>query len=353
MLVNDKILVHTTNRSKKYYIDLGYKIINNFVLVCVSDLPKKSGIEIEVICDYCGDIKKMQYRNYLKSIKTYNKYSCNKCCHHKSEETYSKLHNIKCIFHDEDFKKYSILAENIKEAFNKHFYNAEKRIYGGGTQFESAFPLFLGLVPEKGKQAVVDNLVNDIMNKYEGHLAAGIFGTKYIMEVLSNEGRSDIAWLLATQTTGPSWLNMLENSTTLCESWEGPSSGNHIMLGSIDSWFYKTLGGIHVDEKDPGFKSIVIKPYAPDSLSWVKTSVQTVKGVVRSEWIRAIKNYKLKVSIPFGSEAIVYVFGNSLNQIEEGNISAKIAKNVNFLRMEGKYAVFHVESGEYNFNSTF
>ena len=118
-------------------------------------------------------------------------------------------------------------------------------------------------------------------------------------------------------------------------------------------WFYKTLGGIHVDEKDPGFKSIVIKPYAPDSLSWVKTSVQTVKGVVRSEWIRAIKNYKLKVSIPFGSEAIVYVFGNSLNQIEEGNISAKIAKNVNFLRMEGKYAVFHVESGEYNFNSTF
>ena len=96
------------------------------------------------------------------------------------------------------------------------------------------------------------------------------------MEVLSNEGRSDIAWALVTQTTYPGWIDMLKDRTTLSERWDKSGSSNHVMLGSVDSWFYKTLAGIHVDENAPGYKNIIVKPYMPASLAWVKASVKTI-----------------------------------------------------------------------------
>ena len=215
------------------------------------------------------------------------------------------------------------------------------------------FALFLGVVPDKEKEAVMKNLVQDILVNNNAHLSTGILGTKYLMELLSFEGRSDIAWKLASQTTYPGWITMLGNRTTLSEHWKegGMNSHNHVMFGSIDTWFYKILGGIQSDEDAPGFKNIIIKPYMPADLSWIKASVVTVKGKVSSEWKKNKELYTLKVTIPVGSEATVYVLANNPDQVTEGNIPVKNAKEVVFLRMENNYAVFHVGSGEYCFNA--
>lgn len=253
----------------------------------------------------------------------------------------------------EDVQKYTALAEAIKKAFNQEYYDSDKKIYGTGSQYENAFPLFLNLVPETEKEAVLKNLVDDIMVKHEEHLTTGMLGTKYMMELLSREGRSDVAWTLATQTTYPSWLDMLDGFNTLSEKWNSHvrTSHNHIMFGSIDSWFYKFLAGIQIDEKQPGFQNIIIKPCIPKDLEWVKASVNTVKGKASVEWHQSAEGYTLKITIPFGSQATVYIPAKNIEEVKEGETSAKEATGVSFSEMEGNYAVFKVGSGEYDFIS--
>ena len=253
----------------------------------------------------------------------------------------------------EDARKYMALTKNIKKAFNQEYYNTKNKSYEDGSQFANSFALFLGLVPESEKPAVLANLVGDIKEKNNMHLTTGILGSKYLMELLSKEGRSDIAWGLATQTTYPSWLDMLKGHNTLCERWrEGKTnSHNHVMLGSIDSWFYKYIAGIQPDEKAPGFKNIIIKPYMPTDLDWAKASTNTVMGEIKSEWSKNDGAYTLKVKIPFGSEATVYVPANSAEEVKENGNPATGAECVKFLNMKDGYAVFRTGSGEYAFTS--
>ena len=78
--------------------------------------------------------------------------------------------------------------------FTSTFSTIDKKCYDDGSQFANSFALFLGIVPEKEKKAVLDNLIDDIQITHEGHLTTGILGTKYLMELLSVEGRSDVAW---------------------------------------------------------------------------------------------------------------------------------------------------------------
>lgn len=171
--------------------------------------------------------------------------------------------------------------------------------------------------------------------------------------IVESEGRNDVAWALATQTTYPSWIDMLDGFNTLSEKWNSKSftSHNHVMFGSIDSWFYKYLAGIQIDENNPGFQNVIIKPYVPKNLDWVKASVNTVKGRVSSEWHQSAGGFKLKIAVPFGSEAKVYIPAKDVDEIAEGDISVKEAPEILFLKIEDGYAVFKVGSGEYNFSS--
>jgi len=126
MTINDKITINVTNTTKAYYINLGYELINNKANIYIYDLPKHSGIEIFVNCDNCGELKKMQYRNYLKSLETYDKYYCNKCCHEKSEKTYLAKNNIKCIFQDKYFIENKKNSNKIKRDLLKENKNEIK-----------------------------------------------------------------------------------------------------------------------------------------------------------------------------------------------------------------------------------
>ena len=52
-----------------------------------------------------------------------------------------------------DAEKYGNQANNVKNAFNKKFYNSQTGVYtsvsgGGGRQSEQAMPLYYGLVPD-------------------------------------------------------------------------------------------------------------------------------------------------------------------------------------------------------------
>ena len=243
----------------------------------------------------------------------------------------------------EDAEKYRAQAERIGAVFNKKFLHGTQ--YGGPpypwyrrlipktatddearvidqhlaetfavrSQTGDVLALVLDLVPEEKREAVLKGLINDIIVVHGTHINTGIVGTRYILDVLSDNGYAELAYKLITQTTYPGWGYMIqEGATTLWERWEyltdvGMNSQNHIMLGSIDAWFYRYLAGIQIEPSTPGWRKILIKPHILGDLSFVSASVQTVKGLITSNWRKTHDALELEVTVPIGSQAVISI----------------------------------------------
>lgn len=233
----------------------------------------------------------------------------------------------KVLGKEADAKAYEDLAAAIKTAFHREYFDPEIQGYANGTQTANTLPLFLDLVPEKMRGAVWGSLFDNIVYKNNSHLSTGIIGTKYIMELLTNNGASDLAYDIVTQTTYPSWGYMIENgATTLWELWQlrqGPSmnSHNHPMFGSVGSWLYKALAGINLAPGSVGFEKIRIVPQMVRDLHYAAGSTRTVRGEVSSSWSRDERSVRLEVVIPVGSEAEVVIprFNLENVMIKEGD----------------------------------
>jgi alpha-L-rhamnosidase len=212
-----------------------------------------------------------------------------------------------------DARTYRELAAAVKTAFHREYFDPKTGSYANGTQTANALPLFLDMVPKESRGAVWGNLFNDIVYKHDSHLTTGIIGTKYIMELLTNSGTSDLAYDIATKTTYPSWGFMIENgATTLWELWQlrtGPSmnSHNHPMFGSVGSWLYKALAGINLAPGSVGFEKIRIEPQMVRDLRHAAGSTRTPRGEVSCSWTRDGRSVRIEVVIPVGSEAEVVI----------------------------------------------
>lgn len=212
-----------------------------------------------------------------------------------------------------DAQTYAQLATQIKDAFNREFYDAKRGVYATGTQTANTLPLFLGLVPPEAKEAVGGKLFNDIVYQHDSHVTTGFIGVKYLLPLLSRSGLSDLAYDLATQTTFPSWGYMIANgATTLWELWHkrtGPSmnSHNHPMMGSVGTWFYQALAGINVEPDGVGYRRIRIAPQIVRDLTWVSATVETVRGTVSSSWTHSPGMITLEVVIPVNSDAKIVI----------------------------------------------
>ena len=237
----------------------------------------------------------------------------------------------------------------INEAYNKRYFNYEKKEYNDGSQMANAFPLYLGLVPNEYKEDVLNNLVDDIVNKNNGHLTTGVLGSKYMIDALTMEGRPDVAYLLATQTGYPSWSDMVEKYTTMCEFWTLKQSHNHVMTGSIDAFFYKTLAGINLDENYPGCERIIIKPYIPESLPYVTASVETIRGNVNVCWENNDSALRLNLEIPANVTADLYLPSGNESNIFEGETLASRSYGVTLLSSTKEHVHYILNSGKYEF----
>lgn len=232
----------------------------------------------------------------------------------------------KTLGRSEEAESYRELAQTIRSRFNSAYYDQESRAYGGGTQTANTLPLFLDLPPEEERDEIFDNLLSDIIYNNNTHLTTGIIGTKYIFEVLTRNGRADLAYDLAVQTSYPSWGYMIENgATTLWELWQhrtgpGMNSHNHPMFGSVGAWLYKALVGINTKEGSPGFQEIVIKPQMVRDLQHASGAVQTPHGRVSCAWSKSEQEIRCEVIIPINSSAeIVLPVGQLENVVlQEG-----------------------------------
>jgi alpha-L-rhamnosidase len=247
------------------------------------------------------------------------------------------------------------LAETIKAAFNRKFLQAGTGRYDTATQACQAFALYMGLVPPEEKDRALAVLVRDIMDANKGHLSTGIFGTKYMLQALADLGRADVAFEIVNQRTFPGWGHMLENgATTLWEHWafsDNTYSHNHPMFGSVSEWFYKVLGGINPAPEAAGFDKIIIRPQPVGDLKWVKASYDSAHGKVVSEWSREAGKFHLRVRVPLGAEARVFLPAKEGTPVTESGRPIEHAPGVQLVSREHDRVIVAVGSGEYEFRS--
>jgi len=259
----------------------------------------------------------------------------------------------KMLGKDADARKYADLAEEIRKAFIAKYYHPETGTFEGDEQCGMATGLYQNLLPKEEKSKVLAALVADVENKRNGHVWAGILGTKYLLHALTDNGRADVAYKVVTQKTWPSWGYWIEQgATSLWEDWRGGASRNHIMFGDISAWFYEALAGINPDPANPGFKHIIIRPRIVGDLKWVKAEHKTMYGMVRSSWKREDSQLTLHIEVPGNTTADVWVPAAHADEVTESGGPAHKAEGVRFLRMDSGCAVFEVESGAYEFVTT-
>ena len=248
----------------------------------------------------------------------------------------------KILSKDAEAAGYAAEAAVVKDAFNKKFLTVNRgtsqvpgallypdsTFYGNNTATANLLPFVFGMIDDDYVRGeVVKNVIHNIITVNKGLMPCGIIGGQWLMHGLTDMGRADIAWLLATNTKYPSWGYMTEKgATTIWELWNGDTanpkmnSANHVMqLGDLIAWLYEDVAGISTDPDRPGFKHIIMKPnFTVDEMDDIKASYRSIYGDIVSRWNK--KNGKLywHIEIPANTTAEVHLPDGTVKNIGSG-----------------------------------
>ena len=250
-----------------------------------------------------------------------------------------------------DESQYSDLADKVREAFNREFYDEASGTYSNGSQTGMSCALYFGLVEDKNRQRVADNLADGLVkNNYT--VGVGCLGSKFLLRALAENGHIDVAYKVLTKTTAPGWgFLAASNRTTLSEALDGGGSDNHAFLGDVAAWMIQYLAGIRSDPTHPGFQRFIIKPEPAGDLTWVKAHHDSPYGRIESDWKMEGDRFSLDVTIPPNSAAEVFLPTVKSESVTESGKPATSAPGVKFLRSENGRAVYEVAAGTYHFGS--
>jgi hypothetical protein len=207
---------------------------------------------------------------------------------------------------------FETLAAQVKKYFNDLFFNDTTKQYGTGSQTSNAIAVYMGLVNEKDKAAVIENIVKDVRN-HNNSLTAGDIGYRYLLKVLDGAGRSDVIYDMNNCSDVPGYgYQLAKGATALTESWQAlPNvSNNHLMLGHIMEWFYEGLAGISQEQNSVGYKNIVIRPQLVGDVTHAGATYQSPYGTIKSYWEKKGNDFQLNVTVPANSTASIFLPGS-------------------------------------------
>ena len=260
-----------------------------------------------------------------------------------------------------DAGRYEELFNQVRAAFIKRFVHPDGRLEGG-TQTAYILALQFDLLPEDLRPVAAAELVRNIEQR-QYHLSSGFVGSPYINQVLSEAGYADIAYVLLKQTSWPAWLYpVTQGATTIWERWDGwmeeqgfqdpgMNSFNHYAYGAVGAWMYAVIAGIDLDPDQPGYKHIVMRPRPGGGLNYVKASLRSMYGLIRSDWTLQNGRFNWKVTIPANASATVYFPTVKASEVTENGQAVENAPGIKVLGSQDGCAVLAVEPGSYSFSS--
>ena len=208
-------------------------------------------------------------------------------------------------------KYYTDLADCISESFIRHFYDHENHTYG--TWASDAVALTLGVHPEYDRDPLLKSLRDRIIAE-DYAMSTGIYGNKYLIPLLFEEGMGDMAMEILFNRRHTSFGTMMDDHGT--SVWErldmhhietdrstGISSYNHPMHSGFAYIYYAYLGGLQPAE--PGFKTFVVKPYHISDLDYVEIHYESVYGTIAITVRKTDSGYDYEVNVPANTHCIL------------------------------------------------
>jgi hypothetical protein len=124
LILNKYIEIITTGKSIAHYKSLGYDCkYGSKILVKQKDLSKNSDKEIEVQCDYCGEVYTTTMRTICRNANIIDKHACNNCKYIKQKEVFLEKYGCKS----------PLSADSVRDKINK----TVKEKYGVDNIFQS------------------------------------------------------------------------------------------------------------------------------------------------------------------------------------------------------------------------
>jgi alpha-L-rhamnosidase len=225
------------------------------------------------------------------------------------------------IHRPDDAEKYRQVYDHIVAAYRAAYIKEDGSVEGN-TQTAYLATIFTGIAPPALVGNMVDRIAKDI-EAHGNHLTTGFLGTPFLMFVLDQNGRSDLAFKLLLSDSYPSWGYMVKKgATTWWERWNGdtgdPSmnSYNHYAFGSVMAWVYRRAAGIDTDASGPGFHHITIQPHFDQALPQLHVEYDSAYGTIVSDWQQS--QHLFTVSIPANTTATVTLPDKRIETIGSG-----------------------------------
>ena len=213
---------------------------------------------------------------------------------------------------EEESRSWRQLFENIRNAYQKEFLPKGLPVEPE-RQCKYVRPIAFDLVASDQKKFLAKKL-SELVEKNHYHIGTGFLSTGWILPALSENGQLETAYRLLENEEEPGWLCCVNrHATTMWENWNGiDASGkprdslNHYSSGSVVSWFFRGICGIH----PPVGSHVELSPHPGGSLSWAKASWETDGGVISSAWYREGKQIRYEFLIPSEMTATLLLNGS-------------------------------------------
>ncbi len=197
------------------------------------------------------------------------------------------------------------LEIDVKAAFRRKFVNND--VVSCLSQTAQSMALILGIFEEDERDIAYQELLK-IIEKDNNRFCIGIVGARYLFDVLSEFGNSELALKLVADPAFPSYGYLINRgATTLWEAFHDykKSGGrierkdgephmvsfNHHFYGSVSTWFFQRLAGLNVISA----KEISISPCIECGLEWVEAEYHNEYGNVQLFWKKNKGSVILKI----------------------------------------------------------
>lgn len=266
------------------------------------------------------------------------------------------LNIAKTLNKTEDVTEYSAAMARIKKVYNTKYWTGtayRHPLYKGKTDDRSqALAIVAGIAGPEKYPALLE------VFKTEEH--ASPYMEKYVLEALFQMGYVDFG-ITRMKKRFSDMVNHPDYST-LFEGWgigkEGFGGGttNHAWSGGALTILSQYLCGIEPIE--PGYSLFQIIP-KPGSVKSASAEIESVKGIIKSSYENSEKLFKLNVSIPKGTEAIIGIPSSHTELIKLNNNTiwnrGKSIKNKYILKYLGavdNHILFQISEGDYTLKAS-
>jgi alpha-L-rhamnosidase len=247
--------------------------------------------------------------------------------------------------------RYDALAEEVRSAFDRAFFDAKSATWSTGSQTALAMPLVVGLARDGEEKRILASLVSRI-EKDGRALTAGDVGFHYVVEALSRAGRGDLLFAMNARDDVPGYgFQLKRGATALTESWAALEevSNDHLMLGHLEEWFYSGLLGIGQAEGSTGYAAVVLKPQVIEPIDWARGEYRSARGRIASSWSKEAGKLVVEVEVPVSATAEIHLPAPEGSAILESGRPLAGRADLALRSRSAHEAVISTGSGRYRF----